>query len=149
MVHTCGPCDTACAATHRHGPREADLHRETAHGRGIPRALAILQKRPRTSPKLQLSTNTIFSSLRTSHLTPWLSWNSPARTPVNSVHGGAASGGTGRLRRPPGTCVGPPNGSITISDPSGYTKRGCRVTRLAGEGCSGTRPSTTVAPLFR
>ena len=116
---------------------------------GIPRTLAILQKRPHTSSELQLSTTTIFFSLRTSHLPPWLSWNSPARTPGNSVHGGAASDGTERLCRPPGTYASPPNGPITISDPSGYAKRRCRVTRLAGEGYSGARPSATAAPLFQ
>ena len=51
------------------GRREAGLQREMAHGGGILRALVILQKRPRISPQWQLSTNTIFSSLRTSHLT--------------------------------------------------------------------------------
>ena len=117
--------------------------------RGIPRVSMTLQKRPQTPPNLQLSTNTIFSSLRTSHLTPWLSWNSPARTSGNSVHGGTASGGTGRLRRPPGTYVGPPNGSITNSDPSGYAKQWCRVTRLARKGYSGARSSATTASLFQ
>ena len=117
--------------------------------RGIPRASTTLQKTPRTSSELQLSTTTIFFSLRTSHLPPWLSWNSPARTPGNSVHGGAASGGTERLRRPPRTCAGPPNGSITISDPSGYAKRRSRVTQLDGEGYSGARSSATATPLFR
>ena len=102
--------------------------RETARGRGVPRTFEILQKRHQTPPNLQLSTNTIFSSLRTSHLTPWPFPNSPARTSGDSVHGGVASGGTERLHRPPRTYAGPPNGSITISDPSGYAKRWCRVT---------------------
>ena len=69
---------------------------EAARGGGIPRALAILQKRPRAPPNLQLSTNTIFSSLRPSHLTPWLFPNSLARTPNDLAHGGAASNDTAR-----------------------------------------------------
>ena len=45
-------------------------HAETAHGGEILHALMFLQNRPRTSLELQLSTNTISPSLRTSHLTP-------------------------------------------------------------------------------
>ena len=112
-------------------------HAETAHGGEISRTLAILQKRPCTSPELHLSPNAISPSLRTSHLTPWPFPNSPTHTPGDSVHGGAASGATERLRRPPRTYAGPPNGSITISDPSGYAKRWCKVTWLAGEGYNG------------
>ena len=59
------------------------------------------------------------------------------------------SGGTERLRQPPATCVGQPNGLITKSDPSGYTKRQCKVTRLVGDGCSGSQPSALAVPLFR
>ena len=103
----------------------APAHAETARDGETPRALMFLQNRPRTSPELQISTNTISPSLITSHLIPWPFPNSPVRTPGDSVHGG-----TERLRRPPRTYVGPPNGSITISDPSGYAKRRCRVTRL-------------------
>ena len=46
-------------------------HVETAHDGETPRALMLLQNRPRISPELQLSTNTISPSLITSHLTPW------------------------------------------------------------------------------
>ena len=102
---------------------------------GISRALAILQKRPRTSPELQLSTNTISPSLKPFHLTPWLSWNSPAHTPSDSAHGGATAGDTTWLRRSPRTYGRPPNRPITISNPSGYAKRRCGVTQLAGKGC--------------
>ena len=98
-------------------------HVEMAHDEETPRALTFLQNRPRTSPELQLSTNTISCSLITSHLTPWPFLNSPTRTPGNPAHGSAASGGTERLCRPPRTYAGPPNGSITISDLSGYAKR--------------------------
>ena len=104
----CGPCE---AVTRGDGPRW-----------GILRASMTLQKRPQTSLELQLSTNTIFPSLKPSHLTPWTFPNSPTYTLGDSVHGGAASGGTERLRQPPGTYVDPPYGLITISDPSGYTK---------------------------
>ena len=76
-----GPCNT--------GPR---ARRPTA--REIPRALALLQNSPRTSPKLQLSPNDISPSLKPSHLTPWLSWNFPVRTLGDSVHGDAAGGDT-------------------------------------------------------
>ena len=137
-----GPCDAAHA-------RERATARGASYEGGTPRALMFLQNRPRTSSELQLSTNTISSSLITSHLTPWPFPNSPALTPDDSVHGGTASGGTKRQRRPPRTCAGPHNGSITISDLSGYAKRWCRVTRLAGEGYSGVRSSATAAPLFR
>ena len=98
-------------------------HAETARDGETPRAPTFLQNRPRTSPKLQLSTNTISPSLITSHLTPWPFPNSPTRTLGDPAHGSTASGGTKRLRRPPGTYIGPPNGSITISDSSGYAKR--------------------------
>ena len=116
---------TKCA---RSGPlprrtRRQPAH-ETARGGGIPRALELLQNRPRTSPELQLSPNAIFLYLKPSQLTPWLSWNSPTRTPNNLAHDG---GDTARPRRPPGTCADPPNGSVTIFDPSGYAKRRCGV----------------------
>ena len=65
--------------------------RETARGGGIPRALALLQNRPRTSLELQLSPNAISPSLKPSHLTPWLSWNSPSLTTGDSAHGGTAA----------------------------------------------------------
>ena len=67
----------------------------------IPRALVILQKRPRTSPELQLSANTISSSLKPSHLTLWLSWNSPAHTPGDPAHGGAVAGVGAQCRSSP------------------------------------------------
>ena len=90
----------------RGGPR-APTHGETARGGETPRVLMFLQNRRRTSPELQLSTNTIFSSLRTSHLTPWPFSNSLACTPSDPVHGGATSGGIERLHRPPRTLRGP------------------------------------------
>ena len=79
--HVAHATQHACTAAHRHGPREADLQRETAHDGEIPGALMFLQNRPHTSPKSQLSPNAISPSLKPPHLTPWISWNS-SRTPL-------------------------------------------------------------------
>jgi len=114
--------------------------------RGESRALVILQKRPRTSPELQLSTNTIFPSLKPFHLTPWLFWNSSTHTPGDPAHSDAAADDKAWLRRPPGTYGRSPNGPITISNPNSYAKWWCGVTWLAGEDA---RPSTMTMPLFR
>ena len=40
-------------------PTRGRLACEVAHGGGVPQALVLLQKRPCTSPKSQLSANTI------------------------------------------------------------------------------------------
>ena len=89
-THAAHVTQCVCTAAHRHGPREASLQREMSHGGEIPRALVFLQNRPRTPPESQLSTNAISPSLKPSHLTPWPSWNSPARTPGDSAHDSTA-----------------------------------------------------------
>ena len=66
------------AAHVRRGPHVDATHGEEpacemARGGGIPRVLALLQNRPHTSLELQLSSNAISPSHKTSHLTSWLS----------------------------------------------------------------------------
>ena len=73
MVHTRSPRDAARAHERMvaHGAAHAaPAHVETAHDGETLRALMFLQNRPRTSPELQRSTNTISPSLKPSHLTP-------------------------------------------------------------------------------
>jgi len=76
--------------------------------------LALLQKRPCTSLKSELSANTISPSLRPSHLTSRPFPNSPTRTSDGSVHGGTTDGDIAWSHRPPGTCADPPIRSVTI-----------------------------------
>jgi len=147
MAHTCSPCDTARA--HRpvgaaHASRPAH---EAARGRGVPRALAILEKRPQTLPNLQLNTNTIFSSLRPSHLTPWPFSNSATRTPGGSVHGGVEGDDTAQLCRPPKSRAGPSVGLTFNYGPTAYTKQQRRAIGLAEASCSDVRPSAAMAQL--
>ena len=77
VAHTCGP--RYAGRAHECAVAHGVVHARLAYSarrpatREIPRALTILQKRPRTSPELQLYTNTIFPSLKPFHLSPRLS----------------------------------------------------------------------------
>ena len=142
----------AHAVACRRGPREAGpLTRwpaGAARSQGGPR-WAILQKIPRTPPNLQLSTNTIFSSLRPSVLTPRLFPNSPTHTPSDSAHGNAAGDDTARPCRPPKACAGPSVGPTFNYSPTAYTKQQRGAAGRAGASCSDARPSAVVAHPLR
>ena len=138
------PCGPPMHGSRRHGPRvrQPMMGEAGAQWRFCKRDLGLISNYTETH-------NSIPMSLWRIHLTPWVFPNSLAHTLGNSVHGGAASGGTGWLCRPPRTCVSLSNGSIAISNLDDYAKQRWGMAELTGEGCSGARLSTTVAQRFR
>jgi len=109
--------------------------RETAGGGGIPRALALLQNRPRTSPELQLSPNEISPSHKTSHLTPRPFPNSPACTPATqrtaTRRAVAQHGCTGHLGLALACRSGRPSTTVQLPTPSSNAGRWDALERAA------------------
>ena len=135
MAHDARPMNAAHA---RGGPR-----------RGSPRALALQQQSPRFPSESHQSPNTISPSHRSSHLTPRPFPNSPAGTPSDSAHGGAAGGETARPRQPPEARAGPSVGLTFNYGPTAYIKQQHGAAGRARASCSDARPSAAAVQLPR
>ena len=94
-----------------------------ARGGGSLHAMALLQKRPRAYPELHLNPQHYSYVSLTNSFNPLALLKFPYARPDDSVHGGMAGDGTGRLRQPPGACAGLADGPTSTYGPSTYTKQ--------------------------